>query len=161
LAEQAARKTLTDLNEVTPVIDPFGALENIAGQTVALVEVLRPMVADLEAVRYRGGPGSGTEQLRGELGAYITALTRAESVLGRILSLDLEGRRVRLAEAQIGAVLSAFDTVLASPALALSTDEQRKGRELLARALGTPNDSKTFLEASVIEGQSHLVGGPL
>ena len=83
LAEQAARRVLSDLGaEAPPVVDALDALERLAGEAVRLVDVLRGMVSDLEEVRYRGGPGSGTEQLRGELGAFLSALGRAESDLG-------------------------------------------------------------------------------
>jgi hypothetical protein len=139
LAEGKARAVLADLEKAAPVVDPFAALEDLAGQTVALVSLLRGMVSDLEAVRYRGGPGSGTEQLRGELQAYLAALTRAESVLGRIVSLDLQGRRLRLAEAQVAAVVGALDTVLSHRDLGLDVGRQRRGRELLARQLGAPS----------------------
>jgi len=143
LASQAARRTLSDLGaEAAPVVDPLTALEGVAGEAVRLVSVLRGMVSDLEEIRYRGGPGSGSEQLRGELSAYLGALGRAESVLGKIVSLDLDARRVRLAEAHVAAIVLALDKVLASPDLALDTERQRRGRELLARALGPPAVSK-------------------
>ena len=138
LAEHRARRTLAELEQVDPVTDPFAALEGLAGQAVALVDVLRDQVSQLQEVRYRGGPGSGTEQLRAELSAYLTALGRAESILGRVVSLDLDARRVRLQEAQVAAVVVALDNVLASPAMALDAERQRRGRELLARALGAP-----------------------
>jgi len=139
LAEQRALRVLANLEQVESVTDPFAALEGLAGQAVALVDILRKQVAQLQEIRYRGGPGSGTEQLRAELAAYLSALGRAESILGRILSLDLDSRRVRLEEAKVAAVVLALDKVLASPDLALDSERQRRGRELLARALGAPS----------------------
>jgi hypothetical protein len=155
LAEQAARRTLSDLGaEAPPVVDALDALERLGGEAVRLVDVLRGMVSDLEEIRYRGGPGSGTEQLRGELGAFLSALGRAESVLGRILALDLDAKRVRIEEAKVAAVVLALDKVLASPDLALDTERQRRGRELLARALGAPAVSKQL--AAPVNGAADL-----
>lgn len=151
LAEEAARKRLANLHEVTPVTDAVVALETLAGEAVGLVEVLRSMVGDLEQVRYRGGPGSGTEQLRGELAAYISALGRAESILRHIVGLDLDARRVRLAEAQVGAVVSALDQVLASPDLGLDTAQQRRGRELLAHLLAGRTVPRVLVEVPAKE----------
>lgn len=140
IAEAKGRRTLADLTSVavdtSPALDPFGALEDLGQQAVALVDVLRGLVSDLQEVRYRGGPGSGTEQLRGELEAYLSALGRAESIVGRIIALDLEGRRVRLQEAQAGLVVQALARVLSSRQLDLDPQRQRLGRELLARELG-------------------------
>jgi len=145
IAEQAARRTLSDLGaEAPPVVDALDALERLAGEAMRLVDVLRGMVSDLEEIRYRGGPGSGTEQLRGELGAFLSALGRAESVLGRILALDLDAKRVRIEEAKVAAVVLALDKVLGSPDLGLDTERQRRGRELLARALGAATVSKSL-----------------
>lgn len=137
-ARAAALRTLRDLGEVEPVTDPVGALEHLAGQAVALVEVLRGLVSKLEEVRYSGGPGSGGEQLRGELTAYLSALGRAESILGRIVALDLDARRVRLQEAQAALVVAAFARVLRHRELALAPELQRRARSLLAAELGQP-----------------------
>jgi len=163
LAEQRARRTLSDLEQTESVVDPFAALEALAGQAVGLVDVLRGMVGELQEIRYRGGPGTGTEQLRAEMSAYLNALGRAESILGRIVSLDLEGRRVRLAEAQVAAVVLALDKVLASADLGLDAERQRRGRELLARALGAPGVvSKSLaapanMPADLRRNEAHLI----
>lgn len=136
LAEQAARRTLADLDVVEPVTDAFGALESLAGEAVALVEVLRGKVAELREIRYESG--QGFEQLRAELAVYLQSLTRAESIRSNIVKLDLDSRRVRLREVQVMAVVSALDKVLTDSSLALDPARQRHARELLARALGAP-----------------------
>jgi hypothetical protein len=139
LAAAEARRTLDDLGgRVDPIGDPFAALERLAGEAVALVDVLRGQVAALQAIRYQGGPGSGTEQLRGELQAYLSALGRAESILGRIASLDLDARRVRLQEAQAAIVIAAFAKVL--DRIGLDSEAQRRARGMLALELGARPD---------------------
>ena len=143
LLEQRAQAVLAALGEdVAPVTDALTALEDIAGQVMALVGLLKTKVAQLTEIRYSSG--MGLEQVRSELSVYLSALTRAESVLGRIISLDLEGRRVTIEEAKVAAVVLALDKVLASPDLALDAERQRRGRQLLARALGAQGVSKAL-----------------
>ena len=130
LAEQRARRYLADLaGDIEPVTDAIGELERLAGQAVALVDLLRRVVADLEQIRYQA-LGMGTEQTRGELTAYLAALGRAESILGRIVSLNLDDRRVRLQEAQVEQVLRAIGRALDQ--LGLSEAEQSRASELIA-----------------------------
>lgn len=130
VADTRARKLLADLEYTEPVRDPIAALEALAGQAVALVDLLRSAVADLEEIRYRGGLGEGTENLRGELSAYMQAMARAESILGRIVSLDLDARRVRLQEAQISQVLAAIGRAL--DRLELSEQQKQQAAELIS-----------------------------
>jgi len=138
LVEQRARRSLADLHTTEAVVDPFAALESLAAQAVGLVDVLRGMVGDLEEIRYRGGPGSGTEQVRGEVQVYLSTLGRAEAILSKIIGLGIEGRKVQIEEAKILLIVSALDSVLAHRDLALDPDRQRRARELLARRLGAP-----------------------
>lgn len=132
--EQRARRALEALGETTPVTDPFAALEDLAGQAVALVDLLRVEASRLEQIRYSAA-GMGTEQIRGELQAYLAAMARAESILGRIVSLDLDARRLRLDEAKAAVVIAALAKVLAHRDLALDEERQRRARALLAAEL--------------------------
>jgi len=137
LAEARARKTLASLGEpVEPVTDAVAALESLAGQCVALTSILRSAVGDLESIRYTST--QGFEQVRGELTAYISLLARTESVLAKIVALDLDSRRLALDQAKILAIVGALEAVLSHRDLALDPERQRRGRELLARRLGAP-----------------------
>ena len=141
LIEQQAARVLADLGEeIEPVTDPLSALEQVAGQAMALVDLLRGKVAELEQIGY---PSSqGLEQTRAELSLYLSALGRAESVVGRMLSLDLESRRLRLDEAKAALVVAALSRVLADRHLALDSERQRWARSKLARELGAPAEAK-------------------
>lgn len=132
LAEQRARRLLADLGEVQPLGDPITALEDLGAQAVALTNLLRPIVANLEDVRARGGLGS--ETIRGELQGYLASMARAESILGRILSLGLDERRVRVQEAEAAAYIAALGRVLGR--LGLDDEQQRTARIWLATELG-------------------------
>lgn len=142
LALAKAQRTLESLGETEPVTDPITALEDLAGQAVALCDVLRGAVSRLEQVRYQDGHAG--EQIRGELQAYLSALGRAESILGKIISLDLASRRLALDEARVLLVVNAVTKVLGHRDLDLDAERQRRARALIARELGAP--------AGVIDG---------
>lgn len=97
IAPTLAKDLLARLGEPEPVGDPIRALEITSGRVMALCEALEGMVAKLNGVRYENDHG---EQIRGELQMYIQALSRAESINGRIVALGLFERRMRLEEAQ-------------------------------------------------------------
>lgn len=136
LVEQTARATLADLDHTEPVTDPFAALEDLAGQAKRFADILRTKVGELTQVGYSSS--QGLEQVKAEIQVYLSALTRAESVLAKIVSLDLESRRVRIAEAQASLVAAALARVLASSRLGLDNDAQRWARAALAKELGAP-----------------------
>jgi hypothetical protein len=132
----ARAQRLADLLDVPPCDDVPGALMDLGGRSVALVSVLGRVVSELEEVSYRGGIGQGQEQVRGESSAYLAAMARAESILGRILSLNLESRRVASSERDGQAVLFALEATLDSldlPATTLAAARERLGQELTKR----------------------------
>jgi hypothetical protein len=147
LALARAQRTLESLGQTEPVSDPITALEELAGQAVALVDVLRGAVSRLEQIRYRDDRVG--EQIRGELQAYLSALARAESILGKIISLDLASRRLALDEARVLLVVNALGKVLGARDLDLTAEQQRRARALIARELGAP--------AVVIDGTAEEV----
>jgi len=161
LAEARARKTLASLGEpVEPVTDAVFQLERLAGECVALSAILRSAVGDLESIRYTSA--QGFEQVRGELTAYISLLGRTESVLAKIVSLNLDARRVQLDEARVVLVVSALEATLSHRDLALDPDRQRRARELLARRLGAPQlVSNVSAEPRNLPADLHLSGGHL
>jgi len=137
LAEQKARAVLAELGEdIAPVTDALAALEDVAGQTMALVNLLKGKVAELTELRYASG--MGLEQTRAELTLYVSVLGRAESVLSKIIGLNLEGRRVQLNEARIAFVVGALSRVVSHRDLGLDEGAQRRARAMLARELGAP-----------------------
>lgn len=116
-----------------PVLDPFAALDDIASDAMALVEVMRRKVSRLDDVGYSSS--MGLEQVKAELQVYLSALTRAESVLSKIVSLGLDTRRVRLEEAKAALVVGAVEKVLSHKEVALSPAQQRTARSLLVKEL--------------------------
>jgi hypothetical protein len=120
LALAKAHKYLQQLGEDhVPHRDSYEALQDLGNQASLLVDLLRGVIARLDTVSSDGGAGVG-EQIRGEVQAYLQAMTRAESVHGRILSLNLEARRVLVEEEKAqfiaGAMKAALEAADLSPA---------------------------------------------
>jgi len=161
LAEQAARRTLASLGQpISPVVDPVSELERLAGEVVAFKDALLALVGDLQEIRYKSG--QQFEQVRGEVQVFLSAIARCESVLSKIVALDLDSRRLALDQAKVILVVSAIDSVLSHRDLALDPDRQRRGRELLARRLGAPElVSKPLAEPRNLPADLHLSGGHL
>ncbi len=137
LLERQVRATLADIGEdVEPLEDPYAALMDVATQAKAFADVMKAKVAELTKVGYSSA--QGLEQTKAEVQVYLSALTRAESVLKSIIGLDLEGRRVRLEEAKASLVASALARVVSDNRLGLDPERQRLARSLLAKELGAP-----------------------
>jgi hypothetical protein len=100
---------LLALEGAPPVTDPLRALAALAGDSVALVNALRGFVSQLESVAY---PGRVAEQVRGELTIYVSALSRAESILSSIVRLGIEDRLVRLTEHQASVLATTFSAIM-------------------------------------------------
>jgi len=157
--ERAARRTLESLGTTEPCTDAVAALEDLAGQAVALTDILRHKVADLEEIRYKGGVGDGVEQVRGELQAYLAAMGQCERILRSIIALNLDARRVRVQEAQVAIMVKALAKVLGHRDLALNEDRQRRARALLAHELGVTPAIEATATATVSPGRTTKPAG--
>lgn len=154
-AEERARRTLADLGgDVEPCTDPWAALEQLGGQAVVLVDALRGVVAQLQEIRYQGGPGSGTEQTRGELSAYMQALNTAERILSRMAALGISERRQALVEAQASQVFTALETTLTLQQFGIGPDlVERIKAELGRRILVEAARMRPALDVAAVGGE--------
>jgi hypothetical protein len=138
LTKAAALKQLARLGEEPDSnLDPITQLERLGSRCVALVDVLAPIVASLEEIRYSSDRGD--EQTRAELTAYLQAIARCESVLKTIVSLDLEKMRLSIDALKVTAVVDALELALGHRRLNLTSDQQRFARALVAKQLGAPD----------------------
>jgi hypothetical protein len=101
---------LERLNQPSRIGDPIDRLEELAADALALTEALKEQVAVLRSIRYESDRGG--EQIRGELTAYLSAMNTAEKVLASIVRLDLDSRRLRVAEAQAALFVIAIHGIL-------------------------------------------------
>jgi hypothetical protein len=153
LARARARRLLTKIaDDPENVSDPMGALENIGGQMLTLMEMMRGEIDRMDAVRRESD--QGLEQIRGEITIYLNAAQRAESIVEKILRLDLDERRVRLQAAQAALVFDAWERALNCRAAKLS-DAQRKAlwaslQKELAPSLPRPTRADAIVDAEVI-----------
>ena len=118
---------------VTPVHDPIAQLSLLAGEVVALKDVLGTKVAELRSWSYRG---EGQEE---EVSVLVTLYERALAQCHRVLSdmarLDLDTRLVRLSEAQANLLQQVIEAVLTSPEVDLDQDRQTVARTVLGKEL--------------------------
>jgi hypothetical protein len=128
LALGRAHKYLEALGaDHVPHRDSIEALQDLGNQASLLVDLLRGVISRLDSVSSDGGAGVG-EQIRGEVQAYLLAMTRAESVHGRIVALNLEERRTQVLEKDARLVVDALR-------VALALAEGLQNREIVEREL--------------------------
>ena len=115
LAEAEALR-LVDREDIGPITDPYSALADLAGEVVALKDVLREKVNELEAIT--SYDRAGREEVRAVLGAYERSLDRCARVLVEIGKLTLTARMFQVEEAQaelLGSILAAVMGELTVP----------------------------------------------
>lgn len=110
VAIEKATGLLTQYGDASPVTDPLGELLSIAGRAKRLMSALEARVDQLESIRYENFAGG--EQLRAEVGAYMTMLDRCRIVLVDILRLGIEDRLAKVEEAQVSIVMEAMQAAL-------------------------------------------------
>ena len=111
-----------------PIGDPVLELALLAAEVKATVRAIGARVNALQDVRFESL--TGTEQVRAELtllGEYQDRLARMLTALGR---LDLDGRRVRINEAQAAVLVAAVDQLLTH--LALGPERTAEARQVFA-----------------------------
>lgn len=98
-ADEALRRLL-DNRQAPPVSDPINELLALAGRARWALDAMGERVNELQdRLRYES-PGQGTEQLRSEVALWERMMSRLHTVLVDLAKLDVDERRVRLAESQ-------------------------------------------------------------
>lgn len=145
LAEERARKELMRLGRPDVVTDPIGELLQVAGEATAWSQFLREKVRELQGdLRYEHERAG--EQLRAEAALYTAALKQTADVLARIVSLDLEERRLHVEEAKAAIVIRAVNVALSHRELNLTTAQQQFARQLVVKGLGASTVDATCEE---------------
>ena len=120
--EQQARTAL-DVRGSQPVTDPIAELERLAGEVVAFKDSLAGAVANVREIRYAG---QISEQIRGEVAAFLTAMERAEKVLTSLARLDLDARRVQIDESKAQLMAHVIRAVLTAHGLDVNEPKVRR-----------------------------------
>lgn len=107
IAREKANAVLGKLN-IKPVEDPFAAMQELAGELLALKDKFREKVEALTQVRYV----AETEQLRAEVAVYSQLLRDCTAVLTSLARLGLDERMVRVREAQAEMIKKAIEGAL-------------------------------------------------
>jgi hypothetical protein len=153
MARAKARRLLSKIaDDPENVSDPLAALENIAGQMLTLMEMCRAEIDRVDELRRESD--QGLEQIRGEVTIYLQTAQRAESILERIIRLDLDERRLRLQAAQAAFVFDCWERALDSRSAKL-TDSQRQAlwkalQKEIAPGLPRPTRPDAIVDAKVV-----------
>jgi hypothetical protein len=110
VALERAEGLLSKYGVDEPITDPLGALLDVAGRFNRLAKALEEKVNALKEVRY--STAKAGEQLRAEIGAYTTVLDRLRATLTDIGRLDIEARMVRIQEAKLVLLTTAFEAAV-------------------------------------------------
>ena len=97
-----------------PSVNPVEELLSLGAEVTALKDVLRARVADLSDDAWVTKSKLAVEDVRAVVSAYERALDRCERTLTNMLRLDLEQRRVHIAERDAEAVWRAIEAGLAA-----------------------------------------------
>jgi hypothetical protein len=81
-----------------PTVNPVEELLSLGAEVTALKDVLRARVADLSDKEWVTKSKLAVEDVRAVVSAYERALDRCERTLTNMLRLNLEARRVQIAE---------------------------------------------------------------
>ncbi len=156
-AEATAKATLEDLGTTGPVKDPVGALEDLAGQAMDLTNALRDQVASLKEVGFKSE--QGFEQTKAELTAYLSAMSRAESVLKSIISLGLDERRVQVQEAQVRVAFGAIQRGVRKAGL--TSEVQALVLRCIVESLRNVSTDEAVASLPDPEQPAELLAGPM
>jgi hypothetical protein len=131
--EAEARSMLDRLGEPDQLGHPVEELLAVAAECRGWLAVLREMVAEM-------GDLTSTDRNMVEREAAIVALyERALDRTGRLLvdmnRLDLDARRIRIAEADAQAIFAVIMAVLGNPELSFPANKVTRFRELFAEGL--------------------------
>jgi hypothetical protein len=97
-----------------PTVNPVEELLSLGAEVTALKDVLRARVADLSDVEWVTSSKLAVEDVRAVVSAYERALDRCERTLTNMLRLDLEQRRIHLAERDAEMIWRAIGAGLAA-----------------------------------------------
>lgn len=129
------RLKLSDLTNFQPVDNVYEELYILAGQIVKWKDILADRVSQLEYLGY--GTEHTGEQVRADVQLFQSALTEARNILVSIAKLDVEEKRIRVAEAQAMLVAEALGRVLDS--LGLDDRSILRARSAVANQLRVIN----------------------
>lgn len=109
--------------EIMPITDPLTALYNVAGELMALKELLRGKVEDMRG-EIETSPGSS--EVRGAFTAYQIVLRDVVNTLSKITQLKIDERLVAIEQQKADMIASAIVLTLAELNLDRETQDKAK-----------------------------------
>lgn len=116
-----------------PIENPLEELLKLAGEILALKDVLRGMVAKMDVASWRYTRSQAGEQLRAEITLYERSTERLAAILVQIAKLNIEGMLARIKAEQVAQIERALQVAL--QASGASIEGQDTARQVLLREL--------------------------
>jgi hypothetical protein len=133
MAARASARAILGRNDAQSVEDPIRELADLAGEIIALKDILADKVNELQS--WTTEDTFDHEEIRAVLGAYERALERCHRLLVDMAKLDLDTRLVRLSEAQADMLQKVIEGVFGSPELGLTKQQREVARGVVVREL--------------------------
>lgn len=140
--EEQAASTLNSLGAPVPVDNPFEELSRVAGEVLALKDLVAAEVTKLEGVltyEFTAGEfegiGQAREDVRAVVAAYERALDRSAKVLVAMGKIDIAGRWLALNQARANLMVGAVERGLA--VCGLSPADERAVKTAIADELAS------------------------
>lgn len=118
---------------MAPVHDPIAQLAQLAGEIVALKDVLGEKVGGLRSWSYH--EEGKKDEVRALVTLYERILSQCHRVLSDMARLDIDTRLVQINEAQADLLQRIVEAVLTSPKVGLDRETQTVARAVLAQEL--------------------------
>jgi hypothetical protein len=125
-----------------PVTDPIGELQRLGAIARKAMDVAGEKVNEL--YRWEHEDEKGSAVLKAEIQVFLHLMKQSESVLTSLAKLNLDERKVTIAERESQALVGVFDAVRDAIELALTPAQRRVWDVVVGRVIGEITESEAI-----------------
>jgi hypothetical protein len=128
--------------EAPPITDPIGELQRLGAIARKAMDVAGEKVNELSRWEHEDDKGSAV--LKAEIQVFLHLMKQSESVLTSLAKLNLDERKVTIAERESQALVGVFDAVRDAIELALTPAQRRVWDVVVGRVIGEITESESI-----------------
>jgi hypothetical protein len=125
-----------------PITDPIGALQRLGSIAERGMDVAGEKVNELNRWEHEDDKGSAV--LKAEIQVFLHLMKQLESILSSLAKLNLDERKVTIAERESQALVGVFDAVRDAIELALTPAQRRVWDVVVGRVIGEITESEAI-----------------